>query len=88
MSTSTAANTYGYDIPERVTKVPGIPYGTYHIGSTNDLGRCEITRATLGELGLSGSRVSELLEAQDAFFTHRTLTQPQTLAPRDTFSYY
>ncbi len=56
-------HTYGYDMLDRVMKVPEIPYGTYHIGSTNDLGRYEITRAILGELGLSDSRVSELLEA-------------------------
>lgn len=56
-------HTYGYDMLNRVMKVPGIPYGTYHIGSTNDLGRYEMTRAILREMGLPASRVADLLEA-------------------------
>ncbi|MDA3949986.1 MAG: sugar nucleotide-binding protein [Spirochaeta sp.] len=54
-------HTYGFDMLEAIIRIPEIPYGTYHIGSTNDLGRYEITQHILRELGLSSDRIDELI---------------------------
>lgn len=66
-------HTYGYDMLEALIRVPEIPYGTYHIGSRNDLDRFELTGEILREMGL-GDRVEELLEADEEKFRE---------APRD-----
>jgi len=55
-------HTYGYDMISSILKVQDIPFGTYHIGSRNDVGRYDITCHILRELGL-GSRVDDLVEA-------------------------
>ena len=60
-------HTYGYDMLEALIRVPEIPYGTYHIGSRNDLDRFELTREILRELGL-GDRLGELLQADEEKF--------------------
>jgi dTDP-4-dehydrorhamnose reductase len=54
-------HTYGYDMISRILDVQDLPYGTYHIGSRNDVGRYDNTCHILRELGL-GSRVDELVE--------------------------
>jgi len=53
-------HTYGYDMITQVMNVPDIPYGTYHIGSSNELGRYELTRHILAEMGLE-DRLDDLL---------------------------
>ena len=63
--------TWGYDMLEAVMRVPRIPYGTYHIGSRNDLGRYELTRAILHELGLNGARIDALVKPdRDTYREH------------------
>jgi dTDP-4-dehydrorhamnose reductase len=57
-------HTYGYDMIERVMRVPSLPYGTYHIGSRCDLGRYELTCLALKYMGL-GQKVGNLVEADD-----------------------
>mgnify|MGYP006281560433 CR=1 FL=1 len=54
-------HTYGYDMLKGVMKVPEIPYGTYHIGSVNDIGRYDLSVTILEEMGI-GYRAEELLE--------------------------
>lgn len=58
--------TWGYDMLSAVMRVPEIPYGTYHIGSHNDLGRYDLMRRILGELGVSDHRIDSLVEPDRA----------------------
>ncbi|WDC84792.1 NAD(P)-dependent oxidoreductase [Caloramator sp. mosi_1] len=52
--------TYVYDMIDNIVKVFDIPYGTYHIGSTNDMSRYDVVKHILIELGLE-NRVEEIL---------------------------
>ena len=64
-------HTYGYDMIQAVMQVPRIPYGTYHIGSRNDLGRYELTRCILKELGFSEQRIDNLVEPDSEKYSQR-----------------
>lgn len=64
-------HTWGHDMIGAVMQVPEIPYGTYHIGSRNDLGRYEVTRHVLRELGLTERRIAELVEPDHERYAHR-----------------
>lgn len=64
-------HTYGYDMIDAVMQVPRIPYGTYHIGSRNDLGRYELTRFILKELGLSEQKIDGLVEPDTEKYAQR-----------------
>lgn len=57
-------HTDGYAMINAIMKVPDIPFGTYHIGSRNSLGRYEITSHILREFGLS-DRLDELVEPDE-----------------------
>ncbi len=65
--------TYVGELVDKFDKVFGIPYGTYHTGSMNDLDRYEIVCLILKELGLN-DRVSSLLRCDD---------EKYAAAPRD-----
>jgi dTDP-4-dehydrorhamnose reductase len=52
--------TYVYDMIESFPKLFQVPFGTYHLGSNNDLSRYEIVKEIFIELGLE-KRVKELL---------------------------
>lgn len=52
--------TYVYDMIENIIKVFDIPYGTYHIGSTNDMSRYDVVKHILAEMGLE-ERIDEIL---------------------------
>ncbi|SKA78671.1 dTDP-4-dehydrorhamnose reductase [Caloramator quimbayensis] len=52
--------TYVYDMIENIVKVFDIPYGTYHIGSTNDMSRYDVVKHILTEMGLH-ERIDEIL---------------------------
>ena len=52
--------TYVYDMIENFQKLFKAPYGTYHLGSKNDLSRYDIVKEIFIELGLE-DRVHELL---------------------------
>ncbi|MDP0505835.1 MAG: NAD(P)-dependent oxidoreductase [Fusobacterium sp. JB019] len=43
--------TYVYEIIEEFPKIFNIPYGTYHLGSTNNLSRYDIVKLILNRLG-------------------------------------
>jgi dTDP-4-dehydrorhamnose reductase len=53
--------TYVYEMVEQFSRVFEIPYGTYHIGSRNDLSRYDFSCHILREMGLE-HRIDELLE--------------------------
>lgn len=53
--------TYVYELIEQFDKIFEIPYGTYHVGSRNDLSRFEVVKLIIEEMGL-GHRLNELLE--------------------------
>ncbi|MGL4607761.1 MAG: SDR family oxidoreductase [Eubacteriaceae bacterium] len=52
--------TYVYEMIPNLKKLLELPYGTYHLGSTNHLSRYEIVEEILMQLGLE-KRISELL---------------------------
>jgi dTDP-4-dehydrorhamnose reductase len=52
--------TYVYDMIEKFPKLFEIPYGTYHLGSQNNLSRYDIVKAILVQLGLD-NKLDELL---------------------------
>lgn len=52
--------TYVFDMVENIIKVFDIPYGTYHIGSSNDMSRYDVVKHILTEMGLS-TRIDEVL---------------------------
>ncbi len=56
--------TYGYDMIDALMRIPSIPFGTYHIGSQNNLSRYEITRHILMEFGLE-KRIDDLIARDD-----------------------
>ncbi|WP_461204769.1 SDR family oxidoreductase [Clostridium sp. DL1XJH146] len=53
--------TYVHELIDQYPKIFEIPYGTYHVGSKNDLSRYEITCHILKELGLE-NKVDLLVE--------------------------
>lgn len=53
--------TYVHELIDQYSKIFELPFGTYHVGSKNDLSRYEITCLILKELGLEG-RISTLIE--------------------------
>ncbi|KPU27169.1 hypothetical protein TR13x_06300 [Caloranaerobacter sp. TR13] len=53
--------TYVNELIDQFSKIFNIPYGTYHVGSQNNLNRYEISCLILKELGLE-NRIDELLE--------------------------
>jgi len=63
-------HTYGYDMIGNILKVQDLPFGTYHIGSRNDVDRYDITCHILRELGL-GSRVDDLVEPDTEKYRNR-----------------
>lgn len=52
--------TYVYDMIEKFPTLFQIPFGTYHLGSNNDVSRYEIVKGIFMELGLE-HRIDELL---------------------------
>lgn len=54
--------TYVYELIEQFDKIFKIPYGTYHVGSRNDLSRYDVVKLIIEEMGL-GHRLDEVLEA-------------------------
>ena len=56
--------TYVGELMDQFGKVFDLPYGTWHVGSRNDLDRYEVVRLILEELGLGG-RVDELVEKDE-----------------------
>lgn len=54
--------TYVQDMIENLEKIFSIPYGTYHIGSKNDLSRYEVVNLIIKEMGLE-CELEEILEA-------------------------
>lgn len=62
--------TYVYEVIDQFTKIFGIPYGTYHVGSHNDLNRYEITCLILKGMGME-NRIEELIEKD----THKYANQ-------------
>lgn len=52
--------TYVFEMIENFKKVFELPYGTYHIGSTNNMSRYEVVKHILTEMGLS-HRLDEVL---------------------------
>ncbi|MFD3157851.1 SDR family oxidoreductase [Haloimpatiens sp. FM7330] len=52
--------TYAKEVVEVFDKIFEIPYGTYHLGSKNDLSRYEVVKLIFEEMGLS-ERIDELL---------------------------
>jgi dTDP-4-dehydrorhamnose reductase len=53
--------TYVHELIDQYTKIFELPYGTYHVGSKNDLSRYDITCHILTELGLQ-DRINDLIE--------------------------
>lgn len=53
--------TYVNELIDQFSKIFNIPYGTYHIGSENNLSRYDISCLILKELGLE-NRIGDLLE--------------------------
>lgn len=53
--------TYVNEMIENFQKIFDIPYGTYHLGSRNDLSRYEVVKLIIEELGL-GYKLDDLLE--------------------------
>jgi dTDP-4-dehydrorhamnose reductase len=51
--------TYVHELIDQYTKIFELPYGTYHVGSKNDLSRYDITCHILTELGLQ-DRINDL----------------------------
>jgi len=56
--------TYVNEVIENFDKIFKIPYGTYHIGSMNDLNRYEVAELILKEMGIE-HRQNELLEKDE-----------------------
>lgn len=54
--------TYVYEMIEQFDKVFSIPYGTYHVGSRNDLSRYDVVKLIIKEMGLE-HRIDDILEA-------------------------
>lgn len=52
--------TYAVEMVENFNKVFSLPYGTYHVGSNNELSRYEVVKHILTEMGLS-NRIEEIL---------------------------
>lgn len=53
--------TYVYEMIENFEKLFDFPYGTYHLGSQNDLSRYDVVKAIIEKLGL-GEQLDQLLE--------------------------
>lgn len=49
------------EICQNLVKLLELPYGTYHMGSTNNDGRYDIVKYIMEEIGLSEDRIHELL---------------------------
>jgi dTDP-4-dehydrorhamnose reductase len=56
--------TYIGEVTDQFARVFDLPYGTYHVGSHNDLNRYEVVCLILRELGL-GERIDELVEKDE-----------------------
>lgn len=56
--------TYVNEMIENFEKIFALPYGTYHLGSRNDLSRYEVVKLIIKELGFKDS-LEELLEADN-----------------------
>lgn len=65
--------TYVGELMDEFGKIFTLPFGTYHIGSQNNLDRFEVVSFILEEIGL-GSRTTELIEKDE---------EKYALAPRD-----
>lgn len=62
--------TYVGELLDQFGRIFEIPYGTYHVGSHNELNRYEIVCYILRELGL-GERVEELIEKDEEKYAGR-----------------
>ena len=62
--------TYIGEVMDQFTRVFDLPYGTYHVGSHNDLDRYEVVCLILRELGL-GRRIDELVEKDEEKYRER-----------------
>jgi dTDP-4-dehydrorhamnose reductase len=62
--------TYIGEVMDQFTRVFDLPYGTYHVGSHNDLDRYEVVCLILRELGL-GDRIDELVEKDEDRYKER-----------------
>lgn len=51
---------YVHEMIENFNKIWNLPYGTYHLGSENDMSRYEVVKHILTEMGLE-NRIDELL---------------------------
>ena len=52
--------TYAAEMVENFNKVFSLPYGTYHVGSTNNLSRYDVVKHIITEMGLE-NRIDEIL---------------------------
>ncbi|MFK4784631.1 SDR family oxidoreductase [Fusobacterium sp. MFO224] len=57
--------TYVYEMIEQLPQIFKIPYGTYHLGSTNPLSRYDVVKLILIELG--NENIEEILEVDDRY---------------------
>ena len=62
--------TYIGEVMDQFARVFELPYGTYHVGSHNDLDRYEVVCLILRELGLEG-RIHELVEKDEEKYRER-----------------
>jgi dTDP-4-dehydrorhamnose reductase len=62
---------YVYDVIEKFHKIFEIPYGTYHVGSENNLNRYETVCLILKEMGLS-SRIHEIVKEDREKYKDKT----------------
>ncbi|MDP4145015.1 MAG: sugar nucleotide-binding protein [Bacillota bacterium] len=51
---------YGYDVIEKFDKIFNLPFGTYHVGSENDMSRYEVVKFIFKEMGLE-NRLDEFI---------------------------
>lgn len=54
------------EICQNLVKLLELPYGTYHMGSTNNHSRYDIVKYIMEEIGLSEDRIQELLIADNS----------------------
>ena len=57
-------STYVNELIDQFGKVFDLPFGTYHVGSKNELNRYEVVSLILRELGLE-NRIPDLIERDD-----------------------
>lgn len=59
--------TYVYDVIEQFNKIFSLPYGTYHVGSQNNLNRYEMTCFIINKLGYSSQIEKLIVKTHDTY---------------------